>query len=155
MPEIGLTMSYWVKGQRVMVVSEVVMQTLGFCCNFPPVVSLFPNAEFFHSSGLGHIVWAQCADSMMQVEVSWAPHLWKSLPHACSPDPLFKWWQNGLAIQSTLLSSPSPWSMKDPFAHYWSIKAFVINGLTFLLDPMVLIMLLWGDHWIILEVMTF
>ena len=40
-------------------------------------------------------------------------------------------------------------------AHYWSIKAFVINGLTFLLDPMVLIMLLWGDHWIIMEAMTF
>lgn len=40
------------------------------------------------------------------------------------------------------------------FAHYWSIKAFIINDLTFLLDPMVLIMLLWGDHWIIMEAMT-
>lgn len=68
---------------------------------------------------------------------------------------LSKWWQNGLAIQSTLLGSPSPWGVKDPFAHYWSIKAFIINDLTFLLDPMVLIMLLWGDHWIIMEAMTF
>lgn len=45
--------------------------------------------------------------------------------------------------------------MKDPYAHLWSIKAFIISGLILLLDLMILTMLLWGDPWIIMAAMTF
>lgn len=52
---------------------------------------------------------------------------------------------NSLGIQSIILSSAWPRGMKDPHAHEYSIKAFMIRGLIVSFDPVALILLLWRD----------
>ena len=103
MTGIGPTIFHWVRGWRATVEASVVISLWWYQGYFTP---LGQNTQSRHDP----------PTQWLRTEVSCPPHLWESFPHAFSPEPLLGQ-DNSLAIQSSLLRSPWPWGMEDPYTY--------------------------------------